>query len=58
MTLLFYAFIRKFLRDHVNRVQLIVVGDECQAVYEFNGADPRFLTRADEMFRGCMQIRG
>jgi hypothetical protein len=58
MTLLFYAFVRKFLRDHVNRVQLIVVGDECQAVYEFNGADSRFLTRADEMFATCMQVRG
>ncbi|NBO19313.1 MAG: DUF2075 domain-containing protein [Proteobacteria bacterium] len=46
MTRLYYTFIRKFLRDAKNKITLLILGDTRQCLYQFKGADSRFLTHA------------
>ena len=48
MSLIYFKFIWKFITDMNNPVLLLILGDEKQCVYEFKGADPRFLTKAEE----------
>lgn len=50
MTLLYYRFISKIAKDAGNPFQLIVLGDSKQSLYEFKGADPRYLTMADQIW--------
>jgi hypothetical protein len=50
MTLLYYLFIVKFLRDMGERIQICVLGDYKQGIYQFKGADIRFLTKAVEIW--------
>ena len=50
MTLLYYLFIVKFLQDMGERIQICVLGDYKQGIYQFKGADIRFLTKAVEIW--------
>jgi hypothetical protein len=50
MSLLYYLFIVKFLRDMGGRIQVCVLGDYKQGIYQFKGADIRFLTKAVEIW--------
>ena len=50
MTLLYYLFIVKFLQDMGGRIQICVLGDYKQGIYQFKGADIRFLTKAVEIW--------
>jgi len=50
MTELYFQFVVKFLRDMGSPVQLMVLGDYMQGIYEFKGADIRFLTKACEIW--------
>lgn len=50
MTLLYYRFISKIAKDGKNSFQLIVLGDSKQSLYEFKGADSRYLTMADKIW--------
>ena len=50
MSLLYYLFIVKFLRDMGGRIQICVLGDYKQGIYQFKGADIRFLTKAVEIW--------
>ena len=51
MTLLYYRLVNKFIRDIAGiGVQLVILGDRFQGVYEFMKADTRFLTLATEMW--------
>lgn len=52
MTLLYYKFIIYFICKLPNSIQLIVLGDYMQGLYEFKGSDTRFLTHAEEIWRG------
>ena len=47
MTKIYYDIIWKFLIDMKGPIQLLILGDEKQALYEFKGADTRFLTMAE-----------
>jgi hypothetical protein len=47
MTFLYFQLIVKMIRDSGKRVQLLILGDYMQGLYEFKGADIRFLTHAD-----------
>ena len=47
MTKVYYDIVWKFLIDMKGQIQLLILGDEKQALYEFKGADTRFLTMAD-----------
>jgi hypothetical protein len=51
MTLLYYMFIAKFFRDMGHPIQLCVLGDFMQGIYQFKGADIRFLTKAKQIWR-------
>jgi len=44
MTLLYYRFVKKFLSNNENKIQIMILGDYKQGLYEFKGADTRFLT--------------
>jgi len=47
----YYFFIRKVIEDMKNRnLQLFVMGDHMQCIYEFLEADSRYLTLADKIF--------
>ena len=47
MTKLYYDLVWKFLCDMGHPVLFLILGDEKQALYEFKGADTRFLTMAE-----------
>jgi hypothetical protein len=49
-TELYFKFVVKFLRDMGSPVQLLILGDPRQCLYEFKGADIRFLTMADAIW--------
>jgi hypothetical protein len=50
MTMLYFQFIVKFLRDMGTPILLMILGDYMQCLYEFKGADSRFLTLAHEIW--------
>lgn len=50
MTLLFYKFLHKFLDDHNSMIQMLILGDKHQSVYQFKGADVRYLTLASKLW--------
>ena len=49
---LYFRFVLKFLRDMGSPVQILILGDPLQCLYEFKGADSRFLTMADKIWKG------
>jgi len=59
MTLLYFELIAKMARDMCgsreeeapHKFQLLVLGDYMQGLYEFKGADIRFLTMADHLWK-------
>lgn len=53
MTVLYFLFIIKFLRDMKTQVQIMILGDYMQGLYDFKGADIRFLTMASEIWQKC-----
>lgn len=56
MTFLYYQFIVKVARDMGGKFQLLVLGDYKQGLYEFKGADTRFLTMADQIWSQHPQL--
>jgi hypothetical protein len=51
MTKTYYDFITKVIRDIKNpNLQLFVMGDNKQCIYDYLGADARFLTFADQIY--------
>jgi tRNA G46 methylase TrmB len=51
MTLIYFQFMVKVARDTGSPIQLLILGDYMQGLYEFKGADTRFLTLADTIWR-------
>jgi len=47
MTFIYFQFMVKFARDTGSPIQLLILGDFMQGLYDFKGADIRFLTLAD-----------
>jgi AAA domain len=59
MTFLYFQLMAKFARDSGHPIQLLILGDYMQGLYDFKGADIRFLTFADilwENFR-CLKTQ-
>jgi hypothetical protein len=50
MTLLYFQLLIKFLIDYNKPIQLLILGDKKQSLYEFKGSDERYLTRAEEIW--------
>jgi len=51
MTYLYYQLVERFCRDMGTPFQLLILGDYMQGLYEFKGADIRFLTKAEKIWR-------
>jgi hypothetical protein len=51
MTYLYYQLVERFCKDMGTPFQLLILGDYMQGLYEFKGADIRFLTKAEEIWR-------
>jgi hypothetical protein len=49
-THLYYRLIKKFLEDAGNPIQLLILGDARQSLYEFKGSDSRFLSLGDKVW--------
>ena len=47
LTFLYFQLMVKFVRDMGHPIQLLILGDYMQGLYDFKGADIRFLTMAD-----------
>jgi hypothetical protein len=47
---LYYKMICKILSDNSKDYNLCILGDKNQSIYEFNGADNRYLTLGDKIF--------
>jgi hypothetical protein len=56
MTYLYYQFVVKFCKDMGTPFQILVLGDYMQGLYEFKGADIRFLTMADQIWSNFSQL--
>ena len=59
MTLLYFELIVKMSNDMCDtphKFQLLVLGDYMQGLYEFKGADIRFLTKAEEIWAGLPHL--
>jgi hypothetical protein len=56
MSLDYYVFVRHLLRANPT-AQLIVVGDELQAINEYRGARPEFLTEAPRLYTTLLPER-
>jgi len=50
MTVTYYQLIVKFLKDLGRPVQILILGDYMQGLYDFKGADTRFLTLAERIW--------
>ena len=50
MTPLYYHFIKHTLQISQHHIQLLFLGDYMQCLYEFKGADARFLTMAESLW--------
>ena len=49
---LYFRLVLKFLRDMGYPVQILILGDPLQCLYGFKGADSRFLSMADQIWKG------
>jgi hypothetical protein len=50
MSFLYFQFMLKFSKDMGGNFQLLILGDYKQGLYEFKGADTRFLTMGDQIW--------
>jgi hypothetical protein len=52
MNFLYYQFVQKVLSDSGNKshIQILILGDKYQGLYEFKGADTRFLTLGHQIW--------
>ena len=57
MTPLLYYFVQMFLAHYGKTPQLVLLGDPCQAIYEFKGADSRFLTLGPTLWNSKPMIQ-
>lgn len=56
MTLLYFQLMVKFIKDLDTNIQLLILGDYMQGLYDFKGADIRFLTLADKVWDGLTNL--
>lgn len=46
----YYNLVRKFIYDTKSIPRIVILGDRYQSIYEFKGADSKFLTLADKIW--------
>jgi|TARA_B110000093_G_scaffold71397_1_gene77681 hypothetical protein len=57
MTILYFQLMVKLVRDMGSPIQLLILGDYMQGLYEFKGADIRFLTLGDKIWSNFSLLR-
>ena len=57
MTLLYYRLINKFILDIGKKILIVILGDKYQGVYQFKGADTRFLVLAHNIWPNSTPIK-
>jgi len=57
MTLLYFQLMVKFIKDYNKPIQLLILGDYMQGLYEFKGSDIRFLTLSDIIWSNFVLLR-
>jgi nucleoside-triphosphatase THEP1 len=57
MSLVYFQLVVKFINDMKHPVQLLILGDYMQGLYEFKGADIRFLTLAPEIWTSSVNLQ-
>ena len=51
ITFLYYELVCKISKDHDNKnFKFCIIGDRYQSIYQYNGADQRFITSANRLF--------
>lgn len=50
ITPLYHRLVCRIIFDNGGRNQMVVMGDQYQSIYTFNGADPRYLTMAPHLY--------
>jgi hypothetical protein len=56
MSFLYYLLVRKFIKDSGFYFQIMILGDYKQGLYDFKGADIRYLTFARQIWENCSQL--
>ena len=51
MSPLYFQFVDYFLKQMTSKIQLVILGDNLQGIYEFKGSDVRFLTMAEDLWK-------
>jgi len=51
MNKIYYKLVNKILSDNLGKCRMCVIGDKYQSIYQFNGADSRFITLAENVFK-------
>jgi hypothetical protein len=57
LTFLYFQFMTKFIKDMGSTIQLLILGDYMQGLYDFKGADVRFLTMSDIIWKDFPLLR-
>jgi len=52
MTKMHYKYLMKFIKDMDMKPLFLIIGDVDQSIFQFKGADSRYLTMCDELFPG------
>ena len=50
MSYLYYQLVCKIYKDNRKQAKICIVGDKFQSIFQFNGADERFITMAEKLF--------
>ena len=51
ITPVYFQLIHKIFNDNNNKIQICLLGDRYQSIYDFNKADARFMIYADKLFK-------
>jgi len=57
LTQLYYMFVIKFLLDYGQKIQIICLGDERQCIYDFKGADARYLSMCEQLWGSFIHLQ-
>ena len=57
MSPLYFQFVNYFLQIFSSKIQLIILGDNLQGIYEFKGSDGRFLTMAEDLWKNKTYLK-
>jgi ATP-dependent exoDNAse (exonuclease V) beta subunit len=52
----YFYLLKKFIKDTNSKPQLLIFGDSCQGIYEFKGANSKFLTLANRIWDNTFNI--